>query len=276
LWHIRQKLKENSDFSFMKGNECCFMAKPKVIELPTGATIPILYDDRVVLAIDKPAGWMLAPDDWDRTQRNLQRALVSSVNAGDFWAASRHIKFIRFIHRLDAETSGVVLFAKTPGALTSLSELFETRKVEKRYLAVVDGVPKEERWTCKLALSPEPGARGRMKVDPKTGKEAQTDFVVREVKGNRALIEAMPLTGRTHQIRVHLAAAGTPVLGDPLYGQKKVGESGALALRSIYIAYPDPFQRRRIQIRAPENGFLKQFGFSVPQAASDRTVTDKD
>src|SRR3954469_13490712 len=98
------------------------MAKPMIIEFPNGATIPIVYEDRVVLAIDKPAGWMLAPDDWDRTQRNLQLALLSSLNAGDYWAASRQLKFIRFIHRLDAETSGVLLLAKTPGALTALSE----------------------------------------------------------------------------------------------------------------------------------------------------------
>jgi len=237
------------------------MAKPKQIELPNGATIPILYEDRVVLAVDKPAGWMLAPDDWDRTQRNLQRALVSSINAGDFWAASRQLRFIRFIHRLDAETTGVLLLAKTPGALKALSELFETRKVEKRYLAVVDGIPREARWKCSLKLSPEPSAHGRMKVDPKNGKEAETDFEVREVRGNRALVQAKPVTGRTHQIRVHLAAGGTPVIGDVLYGPNRAGENQPLALRSIFISYLDPFQRRRIQINAPEADFLKQFGF---------------
>src|SRR5436190_4124106 len=137
------------------------MAKPMVIELPTGATIPILYEDRVVLAIDKPAGWMLAPDDWDRTQRNLQLALTSSLNAGDFWSASRQLRFIRFVHRIDAETTGIVLFAKSQGALRSLSELFETRKVEKRYLAVVEGVPQSQQWTCSLKIGEEPGTHGR-------------------------------------------------------------------------------------------------------------------
>src|SRR5579859_6390875 len=108
------------------------MAKPKHIELAEGRLqIPILYEDRSVLALDKPAGWMLAPDSWDQTGRNLQLALQSSLNAGDFWARSRNLKFLRFIHRLDAETTGITLFAKSAGALNAYSELFETRSVEK-------------------------------------------------------------------------------------------------------------------------------------------------
>jgi 23S rRNA pseudouridine1911/1915/1917 synthase len=238
------------------------MAKPMVIELPTGATIPIVYEDRAVLAIDKPAGWMLAPDDWDRTQRNLQLALVSSMNGGDFWASSRQLRFIRFIHRIDADTSGLVLFAKNPGALTALSELFESREVEKEYLAIVEGVPASPKWTCSLMIGPEPAALSRMKVDPDTGKEAQTEFEVRDVIGQRALVVARPLTGRTHQIRVHLAASGTPVCGDGLYGKKRLGEKQPLALRSVAIKYTDPFQRKRVSIRASADGFLRQFGFA--------------
>lgn len=237
-----------------------------VIELAAGAAIPILYEDRVVLGVDKPAGWMLAPDDWDRTQRNLQRALVSSINGGDFWAKSRGIRFIRFVHRLDAETSGVLLLAKTAGALTVLSELFETRKVEKKYLAVVEGIPKQEQWICTHMIGPEPGTRGRMKVDPLNGKEAETEFKVLQVMKDRALVEARPLTGRTHQIRVHLAASGAPVVGDPLYGKKRVGEKVPMALRAIEISYPDPFQRKHIRIQAPTETFLKQFGFAPGQS----------
>src|SRR6185436_13953576 len=120
------------------------------IEFPTGLSIPILYEDRSVMAIDKPAGWMLAPDSWDKTGRNLQLALNSSVAARDFWASSRNLKYLRFIHRLDADTSGLLLLAKSPGALATFSELFETRRVEKKYLAVVCGIPKESRWTCQL------------------------------------------------------------------------------------------------------------------------------
>ena len=237
------------------------MAKPMAIELPNGLMIPILYEDRVVLAIDKPAGWMLAPDDWDRTQRNLQRALVSSVNARDYWAASRQLRFIRFVHRLDADTSGVLLLAKTSGALSALSELFETRKVEKKYLAIVQGIPPQQRWTCSLPIGEERGVRGRMKVDHKNGKDAETQFEVAEVKGGRALIVARPLTGRTHQIRIHLAASGTPVIGDSFYGLKRAGDQPWLGLRSVGISYRDPFQQWRVEVHAPDEFFLRQFGF---------------
>src|ERR1051325_9661800 len=131
------------------------MTKAKHIELPTGETIPILYEDRSVLAIDKPRGWMLVPGSWQKTNRNLQMALTSSIAAGDFWARSRNLKFLRYVHRLDAETTGILLLAKSLGAVKTYGELFEGRQMEKGYLAVVHGAPKEQKWTCRLKLGPD-------------------------------------------------------------------------------------------------------------------------
>jgi 23S rRNA-/tRNA-specific pseudouridylate synthase len=102
------------------------VAKPSVIELPTAEMIPILHEDRSVLAIDKPPGWMLVPFSWQKTSRNLQAALVSSIAAGDFWARSRNLKFLRFVHRLDADTTGILLFARSQGALRAYGDLFKT------------------------------------------------------------------------------------------------------------------------------------------------------
>src|SRR5512146_1142196 len=101
------------------------MANASEIELGDGTRIRILYEDRSVLAIDKPPGWMLAPSSWDRTGRNLQRALESGVAARDFWARSRNLRYLRFVHRLDAETSGVLLLAKSVGALKAYQQMFE-------------------------------------------------------------------------------------------------------------------------------------------------------
>ena len=132
------------------------MPKPNHIELPTGERIPILYEDRSVLAIDKPRGWMLVPFSWQKTSRNLQAALASSIAAKDFWARSRGLKYLRFVHRLDADTSGILLLAKSPGAVDTFGGLFESRKMEKVYLAVVHGMPKAADWICRLKLAQDP------------------------------------------------------------------------------------------------------------------------
>lgn len=252
------------------------MAKLKHIELGDGTVIPILFEDRAILAIDKPAGWLLAPDSWDETGRNLQLALQSSIRAGDFWAHSRNLKYLRFIHRLDADTSGVLLLAKSPGALRSYSELFESRLLEKVYLAVVGGIPKQSNWTCRMKLSPQPGKPNRMKVDQRHGKEAETHFRVLQTSEETALVEARPTTGRTHQIRVHLAASDHPVLGDVLYYPREMANANSkrpqLALRAVKLNFPDPFQRRRIHIEAPAKEFLQRYGVSPDQESTPKIV----
>src|SRR2546426_5345735 len=116
------------------------MAKTNCIELPTGERIPILYEDRSVIAIDKPRGWMLVPFSWQKTDRNLQAALTSSIAAKDFWARSRSLKYLRFVHRLDAGTTGILLLAKSPGGVTTYRPLFERREKEKKHLAVFQSV----------------------------------------------------------------------------------------------------------------------------------------
>lgn len=247
------------------------MAKPAHIELGDGTRIPILYEDRSVLAIDKPPGWMLVPHTWQKTNRNLQAAIVSSIGAGDFWARSRNLKFLRHIHRLDAETTGVLLFGRSQGAVETISDLFESRRMEKTYLAVVRGRPKDDEWTCTLKLAPDPAEFGRMRVDNQSGKDAETRFKVLQRGTDTALVEAKPVTGRTHQIRLHLASASHPVLGDPLYGLKPDGDSRQagrtarrteMGLRAVSLAYRDPFTKRRVVIQAPTEEFLREFGFA--------------
>jgi len=260
------------------------VAKPNFIDLPGVPPIPILYEDRSVLAIDKPRGWMLVPHSWQKTNWNLQAAIVSSIGAGDFWARSRNLKFLKFVHRLDAETTGILLFAKSQGAVDTISDLFETRRMEKVYLAVVEGTPRHEEWTCRLKLGPAPGQIGRMQVDKRDGKEAETHFRVLARNCSRrreeadasqasrssvrlltsaatALVEARPLTGRTHQIRIHLAESGCPCVGDDVYGRGRDGFK--LGLRAARLAYPDPFTRRRVEIRASCEEFCREYGFDI-------------
>lgn len=234
------------------------MAKPDAIELGTGELIPILYEDRSVMAIDKPRHWMLVPYSWNKTDRNLHLAIDSSLRGGHFWARSRNLKFLRHIHRLDADTTGILLMARSPGALDTYGNLFESRQMEKKYWAVVEGIPKRPEWSCRLSIGPDLAKIGRMKIDTKAGKEAETHFKVLKEGRGITLIEATPTTGRTHQIRIHLAQSGYPVIGDVLYG-KHVPPARPLGLRAVFLGYRDPFTRRKVQINAPTAEFLREF-----------------
>lgn len=280
------------------------MPKTDYIELGNGEQIPILYEDRSVIAIDKPPGWMLVPVSWQNTKRNLQAALFSSIEEGRFWARSRNLRYLRYVHRLDAETTGVLLLARSPGALHSFGRMFESRQMEKVYLAVVEGVPKQERWTCQQNIGLDPREHGLMQVDEASGKEAITEFrrlETRPFEGNKrvTLVEAHPFTGRTHQIRLHLAASGHPILGEPVYtaggrapesalrrrpparkgapppmargfapkpALAKAGIAPELALRAVSLHYASPFDGRPVRIEAPRDAFLKQYGFAGSSA----------
>jgi len=248
------------------------MAKPNFIELPGCDAIPIIFEDRSVIAIDKPRGWMLVPDSWRKTNWNLQTAIDSSIRADDFWARSRNLRYLRHVHRLDADTSGVMLFAKSEGAMHAMGDMFESRRMEKTYLAVVEGVPREKEWICELPIGPDPLKFGRMRVDDsEEGKDAETHFRVLLSNERFTLIEASPLTGRTHQIRLHLAESGSPIMCDELYGRVEAGFR--LGLRAVRLAYQDTFTRRPVNIIAPAESFLKEFGFKLtPELSSAKWV----
>jgi len=168
--------------------------------------LTILYIDDYILAVNKPAGLPTLPDGYNPNTPHLKSILEPQY--GRLW----------IVHRLDRDTSGVVLLARTPEAHRALNTQFETRQVTKLYHALVCTVPEWEEKTVRLPLRPNGDRRHRTVVSIKGGKTAVTKLHRLESLGRYALIEALPHTGRTHQIRAHLAAIDLPILGDALYG----------------------------------------------------------
>jgi RluA family pseudouridine synthase len=180
--------------------------------------IPVLFEDDHLLALDKPAGMLTSPDRYDPQRPNLMKLLHAGIAAGKPWAKTRGLTYLMNAHRLDFETSGVILLAKNKPALVQLANLFGSDKPVKKYVALVQGAPRQESFEIDAKLAPHPTKIGLMRVDPKRGKRSKTVVSVREQFAGYALLQCELLTGRTHQIRVHLRHVGLPVVGDKLYG----------------------------------------------------------
>lgn len=168
---------------------------------------PIIYEDAVLLAFDKPSGLLVAPDRRDKSRENLMSLVHAKLGHG-----------VANVHRLDADTSGVLLCTKTKPALDFLSGQFQAKTAEKVYHALVAGGPAADEFTVELALREDEHRPGLMRAVKKGGKPTATQFRVLERFREFAWLECRPLTSRTHQIRVHLAASGCAVLNDGFYG----------------------------------------------------------
>jgi RluA family pseudouridine synthase len=163
---------------------------------------------------------LTSPDRYDPQRPNLMKLLHNGIAAGKPWARERGLNYLMNAHRLDFETSGVILLAKTKPALVALADLFGSEKPLKQYAALVQGTPAEDKFELDAPLAPHPVKTGLVRVDLKNGKRARTSFEVLERFSGWTLLRCVPLTGRTHQIRVHLRHAGLPIVGDELYGGK--------------------------------------------------------
>ena len=182
--------------------------------------IPVVYEDAHLLAVNKPSGLLSSPDRYDPQRPNLMKLLHAGIAEGKPWAKQRGLDYLMNAHRLDFETSGVMLLARSKPILVSLANLFGSEKPLKRYAALVHGAPSEERFEINAPLAPHPVRLGEFRVDTKRGKRARTRFAVLERFGGWTLLTCEPLSGRTHQIRVHLRHSGFPLVGDELYGGK--------------------------------------------------------
>jgi 23S rRNA pseudouridine1911/1915/1917 synthase len=224
----------------LEGGEAIAVTLPlEPDEIPAAEKIPldVLYEDEQVAVVNKPAGMVVHPA-FGHTSGTLVNAVLDRwPEIAQFSEPSR----AGIVHRLDKDTSGVIVVAKTREALDSLRAQFKNREVRKRYLALVHGSPDTPEGVIDAPIGRDSAQRKRMAVTHE-GREAVTEFRVIEQYADFSLLEVFPQTGRTHQIRVHLAFIGHPIVGDGVYGRRKEAiklKRHFLHAASITFARPD-------------------------------------
>lgn len=230
-----------------------FLTSPEIELIPEDIPLDILYEDDAVICINKPAGMVVHPAPGHPTG--------TFVNALLYHCRSLPPQDLRpgIVHRLDKETSGVLLAAKTVDAHKKLIEAFSRREIEKEYQAVVVGNPGEK--VIDEPIGRHPLKRKEMTILEK-GRHATTIIETLKFSKGFSLVKAKPITGRTHQIRVHLKSINTPVIGDTLYGPVKLSRKLKVErhlLHAYRLTFPHPTNGKKITIEAPLPEDFKSF-----------------
>ncbi len=219
--------------------------EPEAVPIP----LDVLYEDGAIVVLNKPAGLVVHPAH-GHVSDTLVNALLARYPELRSWPAEEG--FPGLVHRLDRDTSGVLLVARTVPVRDALRAQFKAGTVRKVYLALVIGRPRLNRARIEAPVARDERERKRMAVVSEGGREAITEYEVLEPLGNYTLVEVRPVTGRTHQIRVHLAAIGHPVVGDRVYGP----ERQRLALDRVFLhaaelTFRHPISGDEMTFRAP-------------------------
>lgn len=258
--------------------------RPRLAAAPESIPLEILYEDSDVVAVNKPAG-MTVHAGAGVASGTLVNALLGR---GQSLSAGGDALRPGIVHRLDKETSGIILVAKNDAAHARLAEAFRERAVEKTYIALVHGLLAEERGRIELPISRDPRRRVRMTARPASrhaahgkSREALTEWTALLPIGPATLASIQLHTGRTHQIRVHFSAIKHPVVGDALYGAPPQLRVGKVALPSLgrnflhaaRIAFAQPSTGKRIELRAPLPAELREFLHRLSGAAGENFAT---
>jgi 23S rRNA pseudouridine1911/1915/1917 synthase len=226
--------------------------------LPERIPLDVLYEDTHLLVVNKPAGMVVHPSPGNTTGTLVNALLAHCAQLSGIGGIERP----GIVHRLDKDTSGAIVVAKDDLTHRGLARQFADRQVTKRYIAVVRGAMPEAEGVIDAAIGRHPVHRQKMSTHSRVGREAVTEFRVLERFGLYTLVELRPRTGRTHQIRVHMAALGHPLLGDPTYGRSRKEPAGSplahqldwfrrQALHAWTLGFRHPVTDEPIECRAP-------------------------
>ncbi len=217
-----------------------------------------LFEDEWLLVIDKPMGLAVHPGAGEKRETVLDLFRHEYPQIGEMAENERP----GIVHRLDKDTSGVLILAKSEEAVQKMQEMFQEREMQKTYLALVAGSMRFRNGTIDQPLARSLRNRARYEVvgeDREDRRDAVTEFsVIREFE-KFTFVRLMPKTGRTHQLRVHLAHFGCPVLGDVLYGKSKGKDFPRLALHAFRIEFDHPFTAERVTVTSPLPSDLRQY-----------------
>ena len=208
---------------------------------PESLDIPVVWEDEHLLVVDKPAGIVVHP-----AGSTIAGTLVNGLLT--LGAAGGENDRPGIVHRLDKNTSGLMLVARSDDAHQRLQELIRKREVERRYLALVKGAPKSQTGRIEAPIGRDRHERARHSIDTDTPRDAVTWFELKETIGERALLELRLETGRTHQIRVHLEAIGLPISGDPVYGVADDLDLDRQFLHAYELRFRHPFSGQELAL----------------------------
>ena len=214
---------------------------PTALE-PEEVDFRVAFEDEHLLIVDKPAGIVVHPGA-GHGSGTLVHGLVGRAGGGE---ADRP----GIVHRLDRDTSGLLVVARSEEAYKRLQAMVQAREVERHYLALVRGRPRSWRGRIEAPIGRDRDDPTRQSLDTDTPREAVTHFEVAELLGGNALLDVRLETGRTHQIRVHLAAVDLPVVGDPVYGVPDQA-LGRQFLHANRLAFEHPFTGERVEVESP-------------------------
>jgi 23S rRNA pseudouridine1911/1915/1917 synthase len=214
--------------------------------LPEALPLNIVYEDTSMIVVDKPAGMPAHPGPGHSGRTLVNALLAHCPDLPGIGGVQRP----GIVHRLDKDTSGLIIAAKTDRAHNSLTRQLAERRIEKTYLALVEGGLKPQEALIDAPIGRDPNNRKRQMLRGVGGREAQTSYRVRDYLRGYSYLEASPITGRTHQIRVHMASLGHPVVGDDVYGRPSSLVSRQF-LHAWRLALSHPIDNRELSFEAP-------------------------